>query len=63
MKQIIVTIGPDGTPKVETKGFAGAECLKATAALEAALGGAVEIEKTPEFYATVKANDVQKARG
>lgn len=50
MKQIIVTIGADGAPVVETKGFKGAECLKATAALEAALGGSVAVEKTPEFY-------------
>lgn len=63
MKQIIVTIGADGTPTVETKGFAGAECLKATAALEAALGGATKIERTAEFYAPVVVNDKLKARG
>lgn len=50
MKRIIVTIGKDAEVKVETQGFEGASCLAETEALEAALGGATDIEKTREFY-------------
>ena len=60
MKEIIVTIGTDGSSKVETKGFAGAECLKATADLEAALGKKTNDTKTREFHATASATNVAK---
>jgi hypothetical protein len=50
MKTITVTIGADASTKVETKGFKGTECLKATAALEGALGGATATEHTPEMF-------------
>jgi DUF2997 family protein len=49
MKEILITIGPDGSTSVETKGFQGAECLKATADIERALGKTTGDVKTPEF--------------
>lgn len=51
MKQIHVTIAEDGSIKIEGKGFKGAECAKATKALEEALGVAGDRKKTPEWYA------------
>lgn len=50
MKRVIVTFAEDGTATVETTGFKGAECLKATEALERALGGATSTTKTREFH-------------
>lgn len=49
MKQIEVTFDENGDPKVETSGFKGGECLKATADLEAALGNKVKDTKKAEF--------------
>lgn len=49
MKQIIVTIDQSGGVTVETKGFAGKECLQATAQLEAALGAVRSITPTEEM--------------
>jgi hypothetical protein len=49
MKTIEVLID-DETTVVKTSGFAGAECTKATAALEKALGKTSTDTKTPEFY-------------
>jgi len=37
-KQIDVTIMPDGSLKIEAKGFQNKECLKATKELEESLG-------------------------
>lgn len=56
MKTIIVTI-ENGNPRVETKGFVGAECLKATAELERALGVVTKDQRTPEFHARVAATE------
>jgi hypothetical protein len=55
---IIVDISPEGEVKIEGRGFKGAECHKATAALEAALGKIVSSRPTPEFYQA----QAQKAR-
>jgi hypothetical protein len=49
-KTIEVTVSPDGTTKVETKGFAGGECREASRALEAALGVRQSEQLTVEFY-------------
>lgn len=54
-KQIILTISPDGSEtKVEAVGFVGAECLAATAALEAALGAVADRNIKPEFHQKVQ---------
>ncbi len=36
--QIVVTVAPDGTTKLETLGYVGPACREASRALEAALG-------------------------
>lgn len=50
-REIIVDIDAQGNTKVTTSGFAGAECLKATAELEKALGTTTKDTKTREFNA------------
>ena len=47
MKTITVTI-ENGEASVETTGFAGKECLAATAELEQALGKKTDTRMTPE---------------
>jgi hypothetical protein len=49
---IEVTVSPTGEATVETKGYAGADCLQASRFLEQALGVVATETKTPEFYAT-----------
>lgn len=50
MRQVIVEVGLNGELKLEGKGFAGPECEKATAALEAALGVVKKKEKTKDYH-------------
>jgi hypothetical protein len=63
MKQIIIDIDTDGSTTITTKGFRGAECLKETLALEAALGVKISDEKTPEFNQTATQTNVARVRG
>jgi len=51
MKRTIeVVIGPAGELKIETMGFTGADCEKATAYLEQALGLSKARQKKPEYH-------------
>jgi len=53
MPQIIeVTVSPQGETIVQTKGFAGSDCLAASRWLEEALGLATAERRTAEFYET-----------
>jgi hypothetical protein len=47
---IEVTVSPQGDATVETKGYAGADCLLASKFLEQALGATTADRKTAEFY-------------
>jgi Protein of unknown function (DUF2997) len=49
-KTIEVVIAPDGSLKIEALGFKGADCEKATAFLEKALGRVSGKSKKPEYY-------------
>jgi hypothetical protein len=49
-KTIEVVIGPDGSLKIEAMGFKGADCERATAFLEKALGRSSGRSKKPEYY-------------
>ena len=52
MARIIeVTVSPKGETTVQTKGYAGPECLKASKFLEA-LGVVASDRKTAEYYNT-----------
>jgi hypothetical protein len=51
MPRIIeVIVSPTGETTVQTKGYAGADCLQATRFLEQALGVTTADAKTAEYY-------------
>lgn len=50
MRIIEVTISPQGESTVQTKGFAGSDCLQGSKWLEQALGIAGTDRKTAEYY-------------
>ena len=55
MNQIIeIIVAPDGATRLETKGFAGSNCLAASGFLEDALGKKLTDERTAEFYRPVE---------
>ena len=49
-KIIEVIVAPDGSSKIETKGFAGASCREASRFVEEALGKCAKEELTAEFH-------------
>jgi Protein of unknown function (DUF2997) len=51
MQRIIeVTVSPKGETLVQTKGYAGSDCLRASRYLEESLGLAADERTTAEFY-------------
>ena len=53
MPRIIeVVVSPTGETTVQTKGYAGADCLQASKALEQALGVPTADRKTEEYFHT-----------
>ena len=60
-KSIEVIVSPGGEVKIDALGFKGADCEKATAFLEKALGQATSKQKKPEFYSQAK--NVQRIGG
>lgn len=50
MKVIEITVSLTGQSRVETKGFAGAECRQASEFVESALGQRTAEQLTSEFY-------------
>lgn len=48
--EIVVTIAPDGTVKLETHGLKGQSCVAETADLEKALGAVKSRTRTAEWY-------------
>jgi len=53
MARIIeVVVSPTGETTVQTKGYAGADCLRASRFLEQALGVTTLDSKTAEFFET-----------
>ena len=58
MKRIEITIAPDGSSTVETKGFAGSTCRAASQWLERTLGKAAGEQLTHEFHATTETQQV-----
>ena len=53
MKSIEIVVSPKGESRVETKGFSGSECQKASQVLETALGKQTTTSLKPEFYSQV----------
>jgi DUF2997 family protein len=53
MSRIIeVIVSPKGEVAVQTKGYAGADCLQASKFMEQALGVVATERKTSEFFVT-----------
>ena len=50
---IEVTVKPDGTTQVETRGFSGSACRDASQFLEATLGQSAEESFTQEYFQQV----------
>lgn len=50
LRIIEVTVSPTGETSIQTRGFAGGECLQASKFLEQALGVVASDHKTTEFY-------------
>ena len=60
MKTIEIVVAPSGETKVETRGFVGDECRKASRFIERALGQLEGELLTREFYETrVDSEDVR----
>jgi hypothetical protein len=56
MPRIIeVTVSPTGEATVQTRGYAGADCLQASKFLEQALGVTTAEGKTAEYHQTAPA--------
>ena len=53
-KTIEIIVKPDGSLKIDAMGFQGADCEKATAFLEQALGKVSGKQKKPEYYRQVQ---------
>ena len=51
MMTIELLVAPDGSSRLETRGFAGEACRDASRFLEEALGVRLSETLTPEFYA------------
>ena len=50
MKTIQIVVSPDGQSRIETRGFAGADCRQASRFIEEALGNKVSENLTAEFH-------------
>lgn len=48
--QIVITIAPDGTSRVETQNMQGTDCRTASRFIELALGRQVSEQLKPKFY-------------
>ena len=60
-KRIEIVVDLKGNSKVETKGFAGAECVEASKFIEQALGTEASRRTTAEFFST-RVEQGQQAR-
>ena len=53
MRIIEIVVSPQGETTVQTKGYSGDDCLRASKFLEEALGAKITETKTSEFYDVV----------
>ena len=59
-RTIHIRIEPTGEIQIEAVGFQGADCERATAFLEEALGITVNKERRPEYHQSVRTMAQQK---
>lgn len=50
VRVIEITVSPQGDVTVQTRGYAGSDCLQASKFLEQALGVSTNEQRTAEFY-------------
>ncbi len=60
---IEIVVSPAGDISINAIGFKGADCEKATQALEEALGAVTDRVKKPEYYARATARNQQRLGG
>ena len=63
MRTIQVIVSPTGELKIDAVGFQGADCEKATAFLEQALGRVSGKQKKPEYHSRARAQRKQQVGG
>lgn len=61
MKTVQIKIAPDGGVTIDTQGFTGADCEKATKALEAAMGSKTGDKKKPDYFVSDETSNQQFA--
>ena len=54
-KRIEILVGAKGSTTIETKGFAGSECIEASRFIEQALGQKAKERTTAEFFTSASA--------
>ena len=62
-KTIEIIVSPTGETRLETKGFAGAECQGASKFLEKALGVAASEQMTAEFHSSQVVSQTETRNG
>lgn len=63
MSRIIeVVVSPQGEARVQTKGYAGTDCLQASKFVEQALGVVTVDHKTAEFYQSQETEQCQQTQ-
>ncbi len=63
MKIIEIIVTPKGEARVQTKGFAGADCQQASRFLEQALGQCTKEQLTAEFHQSTNSVQQQQHAG
>ena len=62
-KRIEITVDTQGNSQVETKGFAGSECVEASKFVEQALGKQTDTRTTAEFFRVQTTQQQQASSG
>ena len=62
-KTIEIVVSPQGETRLETKGFAGAECQGASKFLEQALGATAGEQLTAEFHSSQVVSQTETRNG
>jgi hypothetical protein len=61
MRIIEIVVSPRGESTVQTKGYAGSDCMQASRFLEESLGAKITDNKTSEFYEAATAHQDVRA--
>ena len=60
MRTIEITVTPDGTTTVQTRGFVGSSCQNASRFIEQALGQRTDEQLTAEFHQAAESHRTQQ---